>query len=124
MDDEVVDVSELYAGIPDTFKAIRCCMRCSLLKTYEQFYEDGCENCEFLRLRRNQSRINTCTTSYFEGMISLLEPRGSWVARWQRIDKGVPGMYAIEVAGELPNDVIEFCEDNNYTYRTQKSKSQ
>ena len=26
-----------------------------------------------------------CTTSYFEGAIAILEPNGSWVAKWQRI---------------------------------------
>jgi hypothetical protein len=31
-------------------------------------------------------------------------------------------MYAIEVAGDLPNDMIEYCEDNNLPYRAQKAK--
>lgn len=63
----------------------------------------------------------------------MLEPTGSWVARWQRIGLNVsgyfpnsyiedciPGMYAIEVAGDLPNDMIEYCEDNNLPYRAHK----
>ena len=28
-----------------------------------------------------------CTTSYFEGTIALVDPQGSWVAKWQRIGK-------------------------------------
>ena len=67
----------------------------------------------------------------------MLEPTGSWVARWQRIgqifllsldssnlssDECIPGMYAIEVVGDLPNDMIEYCEDNNLPYRAQKVK--
>jgi hypothetical protein len=31
------------------------------------------------------SSIVKCTTSYFEGTIALIEPQGSWVAKWQRI---------------------------------------
>ncbi|CAE7819340.1 SUPT4H1 [Symbiodinium microadriaticum] len=101
---------------------MRCCLRCSLLKTVDQFYESGCENCEFLHLSGNQSRINNCTSAYFAGMIALLEPHGSWVARWQKIENAVPGLYAVEVVGELPQDVIEYCEDNNYSYRSQKKR--
>ena len=64
-----------------------------------------------------------CTSNYFEGMISLMDPGGSWVARWQRIDNCVPGMYAVEVTGELPQDIIDQCEENNYSYRSQKNKA-
>jgi hypothetical protein len=68
------------------------------------------------------SCLNQCTSNYFEGMISLMDPGGSWVARWQRIDKCVPGMYAVEVIGELPQDIIDQCVENNLPYRSQKNK--
>jgi Spt4/RpoE2 zinc finger len=91
-----------------------------------------------------------CTTSYFEGAIAILEPNGSWVAKWQRIGKSrtaknyrtfiyfddnyifrniqtlgqfEPGMYAIEVLGELPEDAIEHCENFELEYRAKAKQN-
>lgn len=32
----------------------------------------------------NSDRIAMCTTSYFDGVIAVIDPENSWVARWQR----------------------------------------
>lgn len=32
-----------------------------------------------------------------------------------------PGMYAIEVLGELPEDAIEYCENYSHEYKAGKS---
>ena len=89
-----------------------------------------------------------CTTSYFEGAIAILEPNGSWVAKWQRIGDSCiwavpqqysghsdircfsqqlgqfePGMYAIEVLGELPEDAIEHCENFELEYRAKAKQN-
>ncbi|CAN0315405.1 unnamed protein product [Phaeothamnion confervicola] len=58
-----------------------------LVKTTDQasFYNEGCENCPFLYMKDDTERVNDCTSAYFTGLISMIEPRGSWVARWQRI---------------------------------------
>lgn len=29
-------------------------------------------------------RINVCTTTYFDGIIAVIDPESSWVSRWQR----------------------------------------
>lgn len=29
-------------------------------------------------------RIQSCTTTHFEGAIAVIDPDSSWVARWQR----------------------------------------
>jgi transcription elongation factor SPT4 len=34
-------------------------------------------------------------------MIAVTDPKTSWVARWQRVDRYVPGMYAVQVIGTL-----------------------
>lgn len=52
----------------------------------------------------------------FEGVITLSDPERSWVAKWQRLDKCHPGMYAIKVDGELPNDVKTMLEEENIPY--------
>lgn len=79
-----------------------------------------------------------CTSAYFAGMIALLQPRSSWVARYQNFGKPIvlssiavfnlstenamPGLYAIDVVGDLPQDVIEYCDDHHYSVRSQKKK--
>ena len=42
-------VAELaQASVPDALRGIRACKRCGILKTLEQFVNEGCENCPFL----------------------------------------------------------------------------
>lgn len=55
-------------------------------------------------------KVKSCTTTYFEGLIALVEPQNSWVAKWQRIVQMRPGMYAISVSGSLL-DEEELNED-------------
>jgi hypothetical protein len=63
--------SQTYAGVrnaaapPDKLKAgsLRACLRCKLLKTIEQFRQDGCDNCGELSGWDTQSY----TTPTFKG---------------------------------------------------------
>ncbi len=55
--------------------------------------------------------IIDCTSQVFEGLIALSEPRKSWVAKWQRLDGYVKGVYATKVNGVLPDEVIALMED-------------
>jgi transcription elongation factor SPT4 len=90
-----------HAELPDELKGLKACLSCSLVKTYAQFYDQGCDNCEYLRMKDDARKVKSSTTSYFEGLIALIEPQNSWVAKWQRIVQMKPGMYAIEVSGKL-----------------------
>jgi RNA polymerase subunit RPABC4/transcription elongation factor Spt4 len=76
----------------------------------------------FFLFARPPTAQNKCTTSYFEGIVAVCEPQGSWVAKWQRISNLQPGMYALAVEGELPDDVIEFCEGKNFEIKCHKKK--
>jgi transcription elongation factor SPT4 len=38
------------------------------------------------------------------------------VARWQRLDKYVPGVYATKVVGTLPEEILSQLEDNGVQY--------
>ncbi len=49
-------------------------------------------------------------------MITLANPAKSWVAKWQRLDGYVPGVYAIKVSGQLPDEIRSSLEDE---YRIQ-----
>ncbi|ETI49338.1 hypothetical protein F441_06776 [Phytophthora nicotianae CJ01A1] len=141
-DDEELDESFQHADIPNTFRELRACMTCSLIKTFTQFYDTGCENCAFLQMADNRQRVAECTSAYFEGMIAMMQPKESWVAKWQRIGASrwssilrlqlmtlsvfvvgavrlIPGIYAVSVSGELPDSIKRFLEDRNIPYRVQ-----
>jgi transcription elongation factor SPT4 len=57
-----------------------------------------------------------CTTENYYGIVALMEPPKSWVARWQRCEKFEKGIYAIKVMGYLPEHVLNVLEENNITY--------
>jgi len=35
-------------------------------------------------MKGSPDRISVCTTTYFDGIIAVIDPESSWVARWQR----------------------------------------
>jgi transcription elongation factor SPT4 len=49
-------------------------------------------------------------------VITLANPTKSWIAKYQRLDSYVPGMYAIKVSGQLPDEIRSTLEDE---YRIQ-----
>ncbi|CAI5482397.1 unnamed protein product [Closterium sp. NIES-64] len=105
------------AEVPtDVGRHLRACLRCSLLKTYDQFYANGCENCPFFEMDGDEERVKDATTANFSGIISCMDPAGSWAARWLRISRAAPGCYAISVTGNLTDDLQSICESNNVRY--------
>ena len=70
---------ELVNTTPNDLKRLRACIHCHLIKTEEQFKETGCENCNISML--DQDTMFDNTSANFEGMISLVDPQHSWVAR-------------------------------------------
>ena len=70
---------------PKTTRHLRACMLCSLIQTSADFKRHGCPNCdEVLQLRGSLDRVQMYTTNQFEGVIAVIDPEQSWVARWQR----------------------------------------
>ncbi len=55
--------------------------------------------------------IIDCTSQVFEGLIALQDPTKSWVAKWQRLDGYVKGVYATKVSGQLPDEVVVLLEE-------------
>ena len=98
-DDDDLEDEERRAVVPQDLKNLRACLRCYLVKTDAQFAAEGyglpargcccsywklrCENCPFLRINEDRDRLWSCTTNSFEGVISMMIPTESWVARWQ-----------------------------------------
>eukprot|EP01119_Soliformovum_irregulare_P012008 TRINITY_DN3081_c1_g1_i2.p1 TRINITY_DN3081_c1_g1~~TRINITY_DN3081_c1_g1_i2.p1 ORF type:complete len:117 (-),score=11.39 TRINITY_DN3081_c1_g1_i2:39-389(-) len=107
--------------VPNDLKQLRACMICSLIKTYAQFKAFGCSNCEeFLHMKSDDNKIEDCTSSTFEGTITLLDPDASWVARWQKISGKAycKGIYAISVNGRPPPEIIQDMASANKRYRS------
>ena len=54
-------VAELaQASVPSALRGIRACKRCGLLKTLDQFINEGCENCPFLDMVRRSNVMCVC----------------------------------------------------------------
>lgn len=98
------------------FRNMRACMICSIVRTQQQFLSLGCPNCTFLELRGNQEMVGECTSQVFEGLITISDTSRSWVARWQRLEGYVPGCYAVQVEGVLPDEAITSAEENGVHY--------
>ncbi|KAF8865949.1 Spt4-domain-containing protein [Acephala macrosclerotiorum] len=97
---------------PGQQRNLRACMVCSIVMTQTRFLKEGCPNCEeFLHLEGSMDAIVDCTSQVFEGLISLADPSRSWVAKWQRLDGYVKGVYATKVSGILPDEVVAVMED-------------
>eukprot|EP01132_Coremiostelium_polycephalum_P009241 gene9241-11322_t len=92
--------SERPSIVPSTFKRSRACIECGLVKTVEQFQENGCENCEKNYLKGDKDRVLSNTTQNYEGLIALMKPTESWIARRQHLERRVPGCYALSIDGE------------------------
>ena len=106
------------ASIPtNQHRNMRACMVCSVVRTQQQFLTGGCPNCEdILELIGNPEQINDCTSQVFEGLISVADTNRSWVARYQRLEGYVPGVYATQVEGILPEDVLVAVESAGINY--------
>ena len=83
----------------------------------QRFVREGCPNCEdLLGLTQSTDAVQECTSQVFEGLITLQDTNTSWVAKWQRIQGCVPGVYAVKVVGTLPDDVRQNLEDAGKRY--------
>ncbi|ORY10585.1 Spt4/RpoE2 zinc finger-domain-containing protein [Clohesyomyces aquaticus] len=102
---------------PNQHRHMRACMVCSIVRTFQQFMQSGCPNCEsFLELTGNSDAISDCTSQVFDGLLTVSNTEKSWVARYQRLEGYVPGVYAIQVEGILPEDAVVAAENAGVHY--------
>jgi transcription elongation factor SPT4 len=102
---------------PNQQRNMRACMVCSVVRTQQQFMTQGCPNCEdIIELAGNPEQINDCTSQVFEGLITVADTTRSWVARYQRLEGYKPGVYATQVEGILPDEVIGAVESAGINY--------
>lgn len=102
-----ITMVEIEGVAPDSYKKLRACVRCLLIKSEQQWHREGCENCEELELKGDLDKVLTYTTPNFEGLLSVINPAVSWTARWNHAARKIPGCYAISVERneELEEDI-------------------
>jgi len=93
-DQQIQQAADESDVVPNTLRQLRACLGCGLVKTTEQFKANGCENCHG---HKDDAFSNTSTS--FEGLICMMNPQKSWVARFQGLQDKVEGVYAITVHG-------------------------
>jgi len=103
--------------VPLGDKKLRACLVTGLVKTEDQWLREGNDNVPCLELERDREKMFECTSADFDGMAAVMQPKESWVARWQAIGNFVPGCYALRVRGMLPNEHVLTLEDNGIRYR-------
>lgn len=65
------EVTDRVVPVETIMSRLKACMSCSLIKTVNQFFSDGCENCTFMSYLGDRERIQACCTSTFVGFVSL-----------------------------------------------------
>jgi transcription elongation factor SPT4 len=122
---------------PAQARHLRACMVCSIIQlqsvrlssliplhlplplthSSQKFISSGCPNCEaVLSMSNSPETVGEVTSANFNGMIALTTPDQSWVAKWQRIDGYVPGMYAVQVIGTLPRQYVQDLQEAGVRY--------
>ncbi|TDL29028.1 transcription elongation factor SPT4 [Rickenella mellea] len=122
-----MDSSPAAAVIPGNArgKILRACLLCSIIQNPNDFKRNGCPNCEeIMQMKGAQDRVTACTTTHFDGVIAVIGPENSWVARWQRTSKYVRGMYAVRVKGRVPDDVEQELNERGIRYRPRDQTDQ
>jgi transcription elongation factor SPT4 len=103
---------------PNQQRHMRACMVCSIVRTEQSFKSNGCPNCEsFLELAGNIEAIQECTSQVFDGLMTVSDTSRSWAARYQRLEGYVPGVYAVQVEGVLPEEAIAAAENAGVHYQ-------
>eukprot|EP01024_Parvocaulis_polyphysoides_P060814 TRINITY_DN666_c0_g1_i1.p3 TRINITY_DN666_c0_g1~~TRINITY_DN666_c0_g1_i1.p3 ORF type:complete len:114 (+),score=12.81 TRINITY_DN666_c0_g1_i1:94-435(+) len=97
-------------------KSLHACMCCCLVKDFSQFFEQGCENCPFLEMVGDRSRVQECTTAHFSGLAAIIRPNQSWCSKWLRLNGCIPGVYALNVQ-EVSQTVVDICDTQGIPLR-------
>lgn len=108
---------EPHYNLPHQTRSLRACMVCTIVLPQSTFVQSGCPNCESaLELTGSPDAVNECTSSNFNGTLALMNPERSWVGKWQRLEGYVPGIYAVQVIGTLPEEVMDSVRSAGMRY--------
>lgn len=110
---------DLYQLVPTDLRNLRACLLCGLVKTMSQFEMNGCDNCEdYMNIQGDREAVYKFTSNNFDGLISMMSPAESWVARWTMVDQLTPGVYAMSVYGKLPKSKIQDLRSKGIIYHS------
>ena len=93
--------------VPNDMKKLSCCPKCRLILDARQWsdtYGRRCPNCGTTDIEARD----------FQGMISLIMPSESWVAKWNLLEDSMPGVYAIKILSDAQTEREEMQEQIGY----------
>ena len=83
--------------MPKDYKRLAACAHCKLIQDDNQWQTlSKCPNCGMSPDPRD-----------FSGMISMMMPAESWVAKWNNVTGKMPGIYAMHVKDMGADDKLE-----------------
>ncbi|KAL0207677.1 hypothetical protein P9112_012305 [Eukaryota sp. TZLM1-RC] len=97
--------------LPKSVKSLKACLWCGLIKTEEQFIDQGCENCTFLHMEGDPDRVAEVTTTSYEGIVSVMN-NSTWVSNYLGLDKAKPGVYAMHIIDKMPENLYDHFRDH------------
>lgn len=103
-------------------RQLRACMLCSIVLSEYQFERTSCPNCQEI-MEDSGASVYDYTSPIFEGLVAMVNPKRSWVAKWQRNDQMIPGLYAVQVTGQMSEDVLQTLEMRGIHYRPRDGSS-
>ena len=90
---------------PNGYRELRACKRCRLIMEMDQFVAVGCPTCkDVFVMKDDPARVRACTTAHYVGCIAMMRP-GSFMTRYNGLEKRMPGFYAFRVYGTIPDHV-------------------
>ncbi|CDW83675.1 UNKNOWN [Stylonychia lemnae] len=82
-------------NVPDNSRNLEACKDCKIILSSNQWRSiKSCPNC---------GDVTPETTSNFGGMVSVMDSKHSWVARYNEFQGLVPGIYAIQLQDQQHN---------------------
>ena len=87
------------------YRELRACKRCRFIMEMDQFVTAGCPTCkDVLVMKDDPARVRDCTTANYVGCIAMMRP-GSFVTRYNGLEKRMPGFYALRVYDKIPDHI-------------------
>ena len=90
-------IMDFQKYVPTDNRNLAACPWCKIIMTEQQWNKINtrCPNCH----------KSVEPTQDYVGMISIMMPKESWVAKWNEIRENIPGVYAINVPQFLDEEI-------------------